>query len=167
MNRNKGYNAGQDRQDRLIKERNHDPYMANRKLTEPTFCPQCSVVFSAGRWQWQSAQPKGAQEETCPACQRINDKMPAGILTLSGDFFAQHRTEILNLVNNKVEEQKADHPMKRLMAVADQDDGSTVITFTDTHLPRGVGQTIENSYEGQLEIQYTEGASVVRVYWQR
>lgn len=156
-----------DRLDRLIKERIHDPYMARSKPTEPTICPQCKAVFSRGRWQWQPEPAGQANEEVCPACQRINDKMPAGILNLSGDFFTEHRAEILNLVNNKVDEQKTDHPMKRLMAIEDQDDGSTVVTFTDVHLPRGAGQAIERAYEGELDIQYTEEAGVVRVYWQR
>lgn len=167
MSREKGYNAGKDRQDRLIKEKIHDPYMNRSKPTEPTICPQCKVVFSDGRWQWQPEVTKDTNEELCPACQRIQDKVPAGILSLSGDFFAEHRSEILNLVRNKVEGQNADHPMKRLMAIDDQDDGSAVITFTDTHLPRGVGQAIESAYEGELDIQYTAEANIVRVYWQR
>ena len=167
MNGTSGGNGKQGRRDRLIKERVHDPYMARSKPVEPTLCPDCGVVFSGGRWQWQADAGPHVNEELCPACQRTQDKFPAGILTLRGDFFAQHRAEILSLVHNKVEEQKAQHPMKRLMAIEDQDDGSTVITFTDTHLPRGVGQAIESAYEGELEIQYTEEATTVRVYWQR
>ena len=167
MSQAKGYSTGKDRQDRLIKEKVHDPYMNRKKPVEATICPQCKVVFSEGRWQWQPDLTRASNEELCPACQRVEDKVPAGILTLSGDFFAKHRSEILNLLHNKVEAQKADHPMKRLMAIEDQEDGSTVFTFTDTHLPRGVGQAIESAYEGELEIQYTPEANIVRVYWQR
>lgn len=47
------------------------------------------------------------------------DDMPAGILTLSGAFLGKHRDEILELVYNKAEEEKADHSMKRLMDVED------------------------------------------------
>ena len=75
------------RQDRLIQERVHDPYMKGSKPVEPTVCPECGVVFSGGRWQWQADAPEGAQKEWCPACQRIRDKVPAGFLTLSGEFF--------------------------------------------------------------------------------
>jgi NMD protein affecting ribosome stability and mRNA decay len=160
-------NGRQDRRDRLIKERVHDPYMARSKPVEPTVCPECRVVFSGGRWQWQAGPPQHAHEELCPACQRIQDKVPAGILTLSGDFFVEHRSEIMNLVHNQIEEQKALHPMKRHMATEDQDDGSTIITFTDIHLPRGIGQAIESAYEGELNIHYSEEAAIVRVKWQR
>ncbi len=155
------------RRDRLIKEHVHDPYMARSKPTEPTLCEDCGVVFSSGRWQWVSEVPAGASRQKCPACQRIHDKVPAGILTLSGAFFDEHRDEIMNLVHNKVDEQKAQHPMKRLMETQAQKDGSVVVTFTDTHLPRGVGEAIKRAYEGDLDIQYTEESGLVRVFWKR
>ncbi|MGR8980579.1 MAG: BCAM0308 family protein [Gammaproteobacteria bacterium] len=167
MSGKEGDVAKHGRQDRLLKEHIHDPYMTRSKPAEPTVCPECGVVFSGGRWQWLPEVPEGAHKELCPACQRVHDRIPAGILTLSGMFFDEHRNEIMSLVHNKVERQKAQHPMKRLMTVEEQDDGSTVITFTDVHLPRGVGEAIERAYEGKLDIHYTEEASIVRVYWHR
>jgi NMD protein affecting ribosome stability and mRNA decay len=167
MSGKEGDVAGHGRRDRMIKENVHDPYMTRSKPPEPTVCPECSVVFSRGRWQWLSEVPDPANEELCPACQRMHDRVPAGFLTLSGDFFVQHRDEIIRLVKNKTESEKARHPMKRIMGVQDQEDGSTVITFTDVHLPRGVGEAIAHAYEGDLDIHYTEEAGIVRVYWTR
>jgi NMD protein affecting ribosome stability and mRNA decay len=154
------------RRDRLIQEEVHDPYMTRKKPSEPSICSECGVVFADGRWQWQSEPPAGAERLLCPCCQRIRDRVPAGFLTLDGEFFAAHREEILNLVHNKVEAQKAQHPMKRLMGIEDTEEG-TVLTFTDRHLPRGAGEAIESAYEGDLEIQYTDDAGIVRVYWRR
>jgi NMD protein affecting ribosome stability and mRNA decay len=154
------------RGDRLIKEHEHDPYMARFKPSGPAVCPKCKVVFSGGRWQWAASVPSDASEALCPPCQRIRDKVPAGFLTLSGKFFEANREEIMNLVRNKEESEKAQHPMKRLMAVEDREE-DTVITFTDTHLPRGVGEAIESAYEGKLEIHYTKEAGIVRVTWTR
>ena len=158
--------AKHGRGDRLIKEHEHDPYMTRRKPAEPTVCPKCKVVFSGGRWQWTDAVPGDANKELCPACRRIRDKVPAGYLTLSGKFFEAHREEIMNLVRNKEEGEKALHPMKRLMDVEDRE-GAAVITFTDTHLPRGAGEAIQKAYEGELDIHYTEEAGIVRVTWMR
>ena len=155
------------RQDRLIKEHVHDPYMTRSKPVEPTACPECGVIFSGGRWQWLAERPANANEELCPACHRIHDKLPAGYLTLSGAFFDGHRDEIIHLVRNKVETQKAEHPMKRLMDIEEQQEGGVVITFTDVHLPRGVGEAIEHAYKGELDIHYTDEAGIVRVYWRR
>jgi NMD protein affecting ribosome stability and mRNA decay len=159
--------ARRGRKDRLIKEYIHDPYMTRSKPVEPALCPQCGVVFASGRWQWLPQTPKDAHEELCPACQRIRDRVPAGYLELRGDYFMAHREEIMQLVQNKVEEQKAQHPMKRLMHTEVLDSGGVVITFTDVHLPRGVGEAIERAYEGELDIHYTDEAGIVRVYWQR
>jgi hypothetical protein len=103
----------------------------------------------------------------CPACERIRDDMPAGILTLSGGFLARHRGEILKLIHNKVEEEKAEHPMKRLMGIEDGSEGELIVRFTDLHLPRGTGEAIERAYDGELDIQYTKESNLVRVYWNR
>lgn len=156
-----------NRNDRLIQEKIHDPYMKRSKPVSPSVCPECGVVFLDGRWQWQDHIDAQANQEMCPACQRIRDNIPAGILTLKGNFLDGHRNEIMHLIENKVEMQKADHPMKRLMAIEEAEDGSTVLTFTDTHLPRGVGKAIQSAYDGELEIQYPEDAQLVRVYWER
>ena len=157
----------QGRGDRLIKEQVHDPYMSRAKLPEPTVCPECGAVFLEGRWQWASNTTTKANEELCPACRRIREKVPAGFLTLSGGFFENHRDEIMKLVHNKVEAQKAQHPVKRIMDIEDRDDGSVVITFTDIHLPGGVGEAIEHAYKGELDIQYTREAGIVRATWMR
>lgn len=158
--------SNKGRQDKLIKERDHDPYRAKAKPPEPTLCSGCKAVFRDGRWQWVEATPENPHEELCPACQRIRDRVPAGILTLSGGFFDEHREEIVALIRNKVEAENNQHPMKRMMNM-EREGGETVITFTDTHLPRGVGSSIESAYQGDLEIQYTQEAGIVRVNWCR
>lgn len=167
MGRKNSRTPGPVRRDRLIKERVHDPYMTRAKLPEPTVCPMCQVVYSEGRWQWLSSVPTGGHEELCPACRRITDKVPAGILTLSGAFFRSHRDEIMSLLNNNVEAQMAQHAVKRIMSVEDLNDESVVVTFTDLHLPRTVGDAIRRAYQGELNIQYTEEAGMVRASWTR
>jgi hypothetical protein len=155
------------RRDRLIKERIHDPYKPREQLPQPSVCSECGVVYTEGRWQWLTQTPPGAEEILCPACRRVRDRVPAGFLTLSGGFLTEHRGEIMRLIRNKVDEQKAQHPMKRLMDITDGEGGETVVTFTDVHLPRGVGEAIERAYEGELEINYTEEAGIVRAVWRR
>lgn len=155
------------RRDRLIQERTHDPYKPRGQLTEPSLCTECGVVYTQGQWQWLTEKPMDAEKVLCPACRRIQDRVPAGFLTLSGEFLAKHREEIIHVLHNKVEQQTTQHPMKRLMAIEDQENGEVVATFTDVHLPRGVGQAIESAYEGELDIKYTDEAGIVRVTWRR
>lgn len=154
------------RRDRLIKEAVHDPYKAAAKPTEPSVCRDCGVVFSNGRWQWSPELPTAAADALCPACQRIRDQVPAGFLTLSGDFLQAHRDEIMHLLHNTVDAQQREHPVKRIMRTSESDHGIEV-TFTDIHLPRTVGEAIERAYDGELDIQFARGSGIARVYWSR
>lgn len=153
------------RRDRLIREQNHDPYFSKQKIKEPATCPDCGSVYRKGAWHWEEA-PEDARDHLCPACKRINDRVPAGYLTLSGDYFNSHREEILNLVNNVASQAKQSHPLKRIMDIQEQDQ-ETLITLTDTHLAREIGDAIEKSQGGSLDLQYPEGGDIIRVVWQR
>ncbi len=155
----------QERQDRLIRELEHDPYHSKLKLKEPTRCPQCGAVFHKGRWSWGEA-PADAHEHLCPACQRIQDKVPAAFLHLSGPFFNQHKTEIIQLIHNYEAKEQKEHPLKRIMNSEEQE-GELEMTFTDAHLARGIGEAIYHAYEGELDYQYTEGDIMIRVKWER
>jgi len=161
-----GIATGTRRRDRLIQEKVHDSYMAVGKPEEPTVCRDCGVVFHQGRWQWLPEPPAQALEAVCPACRRIQDRVPAGFLTLSGEFFQAHRDEIMNLIENTVTSQEKEHPMKRLMQVEDRDE-SAELTFTDCHLPQGVGEAVRRAYDGELDIHFPEEGGIVRVYWER
>jgi len=160
--------ARHGRRDRLIRERIHDPYRNRSKLPEPTLCPSCQAVFQHGRWQWLSedlAHP--AHEENCPACRRIQEKVPAGFLRLKGDFFRSHAVEIMNIVQNREAQERAQRPLKRIIGVEKSADGGVVFSFTDTHLPRDIGEAIQQACDGELDIQYTREAGIVRVTWER
>lgn len=161
--------APSQRLDRMIQEAEHDPYKVRKQLPDPTACPECGAMYRDGRWVW-GAPPVGANEYTCPACQRARDGQPAGILTLEGDFLKAHREEILGLARNVEEREKGQHPLKRILELREEggDDGpATVITTADPGLARNIGDAVESAYEGDLEIQYSEGEHLVRVYWRR
>ena len=150
----------------LIEEHRHDPYKSRGKLSEPTVCLKCSAVFEAGRWQWMKAAPAGAHAHICPACHRIEDKFPAGELTLSGTFVAKHADEIAGLVRNVEAAERAQHPLQRIMSVEKGGD-SVVVTTTDIHLPRRLGHALVDAYKGELETHYDEAGYFVRMAWKR
>jgi NMD protein affecting ribosome stability and mRNA decay len=157
-----------ERRDRLIKERVHDPYKTRHKLSEPTICPQCCAVWQGGRWQWKTERPEAeaVNEELCQACHRVNDRYPAGELTLSGPFLSAHRTEITHLVRNTEQLENKEHPLHRIMEIDDQGN-SIVITTTDIHLPRRIAQAIFNAYEGDLGFHYDDEGYFIRATWSR
>jgi len=152
------------RKDRLIREHEHDPYKARSK-EQDSLCEDCGAVLVAGRWQVGQA-PEGARRALCPACRRIRDRYPAGIVHIGGDFHRDHRDEIRNLIDSETEAAHAEHVLQRLMSVEETADGLEVTT-TDPHLARRIGRALERAYEGDLRIQYGEERTLLRVWWER
>jgi hypothetical protein len=155
----------QSRQDRLIRERVHDPCMSKSKLPEPTVCPQCRAVYHRGRWTWLP-WPAAAHEEMCPACLRVRDKYPAGFLTLRGPYLQEHRADIINLAHNEEADEKAEHALHRIMAFEERAE-QVLITTTDIHLPRRIGEALHRAHRGELDFHYEEEGSLPLVSWQR
>ena len=153
------------RRDRLIREHVHDPYKTRLKLPEPTVCPQCGAVFHEGRWHW-APRPDDAHEELCQACHRINDRYAAGELTITGNFVVHHKDEILHLARHQEEQEKAEHPLHRIMGIEERD-GVVVVRTTDIHLPRRIGEALRHAYHGELDCRYGEEAYSVHVSWTR
>lgn len=151
------------RHEHVLHEREHDSYKSRGKLPEPTVCPECRAVFHEGRWQW-AVEPAHAHLEMCPACHRIHDKFPAGFVTLEGDFFQQHRAELRQLIENVGKRAKTEHPLERIMDI--EDEGHAVlVTTTDIHLARGIGEALHHAYHGELEFHYNDEENLLRVHW--
>lgn len=155
----------QDTRHHLLEEWSHDTYKLKHKLAEPTVCTACGAVYHHGHWSW-AATPIGASEATCPACQRIADHVPAGLVTLSGAFLLQHEEEITHLIKNIETREKQGHALKRIMAIESQD-GGLLISLTDPHLARNIGEAIEHAYKGELDFHYQQGEILLRVSWHR
>ncbi|HEU0220353.1 MAG TPA: BCAM0308 family protein [Gallionella sp.] len=153
------------RHDRLLQEAVHDTYKTKGKLPEPTVCPDCGAVFHAGRWQWLD-KPKDAHQASCPACHRVLDHFPAGYVSLSGKFLIAHEAEILQLIRHREVREKAEHPLQRIMDIEKTEHG-TLITTTDIHLARGIGEALHHAYQGELEFHYNPEQNLLRVNWNR
>ncbi len=158
--------ASLPRTDRRIPEHERDPYDLRGKLPDPTACSSCDVMFRDGRWTW-GAPPADSHRTTCPACRRIEDDYPAGVVIVEGAFATRHRAEILGLARNLEEREKRPHPLKRIMRIAHPDDGPIAIATTDARLARGIGDALHRAYEGELDVRYTDKEDLLRVHWTR
>ncbi|HUL97472.1 MAG TPA: BCAM0308 family protein [Usitatibacter sp.] len=145
--------------------RGDDPYKAPRKPPEPTVCPRCKAVYAAGRWAW-ARKPEDAFEQTCPACQRIEDQFPAGYVMIKGQFMREHRDEIIALITRAEDREKAERPLRRIMAIEDVRDGLQVTT-TDSLLARGIGEALYDAYKGDLKLRYSRDENLLRATWKR
>lgn len=156
------------RRDQLRQEREHDSYRQQQKPAEPAACPECGAVFHAGRWQWGVKQ-EGAADVLCPACLRIRDGFPAGFVSVGGEFFVAHRPEILSLIHHHAEKESAQHPLVRIMAIDEETSGAggILVTTTDVHLARDLGDALHKAYHGDLDFHYNEAEKRLRVQWRR
>ena len=150
--------AGHAQQDHIL-----DPYQAQHKLHEGTVCPQCGAIYHGGRWQG-AATAEAAHKQLCAACRRINDKFPAGIVTLRGDFARQRKEEMIHLARHQEEAEKKEHPLNRIISIREDAQG-IVIETTDIHLPRRIGEAVKRAFNGEVEEHFEEDGYFVRVEW--
>jgi NMD protein affecting ribosome stability and mRNA decay len=157
--------ARQPRRPRRIHE--ETPGQAPGKLPEIAGCPDCGASYRNGRWTWKKA-PAGSYEHVCPACERVAADYPAGVLHVDGGFAAAHREELVALVRNIEERERAEHPLNRIMTVADESTGFAV-TVTDGKLAQTFGRALQSAYQGRLEHPTTtsDTENLVRVRWTR
>jgi NMD protein affecting ribosome stability and mRNA decay len=136
-----------------------------QKLHEGTVCPQCRAVYHHGRWQW-AVLFEGVGEELCPACRRIKEEFPAGVVTLRGDFAREHKEEMIHLARHQEEAEKKEHPLNRVMSIEEEPHG-VVINTADIHLPRRIGEAVKRAFHGEIEDRFEKDGYFVRVTWTR
>jgi len=152
---------------RVFDEECHDPYHAAGKYGEATRCATCGALYRDGRWQWPSQADASLEASaTCPACRRIEDRLPAGHLTLTGPYVGAHRDELLHIVRKVEQQESGEHPLNRIMSI-DAKDHEIEIATTDIHLPRRIGEALKRAHDGELSITFAEDAYEIRVGWQR
>lgn len=147
--------------------RSLDAYQDKDGVKGAAYCA-CGAVFRNKRWLQETsdaAQQEG-QKIICPACHRISDQNPAGIISLSGDFYAAHEDEIHNLVNNTAQSSAAKNPLGRVMDINKEKEGVT-ITTTDVKLAQKIGRVIFKAHGGELHYTWSHAGPPVRVTWSR
>lgn len=153
------------RRDRLIQTRRHDPYKAEAKMKGPAVCSECGAVYRLGRWHW-GARHRDEPQRLCPACRRIAEACPAGIVTLDGPFVAEHRAEILGLLHHEAKMESGRHPLNRVMSVTEAD-GALVLETTEPHLADRLGRAVVAAYAGELTRRHARNEAMLRVHWHR
>lgn len=164
-NRSPDYVRQHPKDERAYPPTGEDIYQSKGKYPEPSVCSGCGAVYHKGGWCWDVA-PANAHRHMCPACQRIHDRLPAGLIRISGPFFDEHRQEILGLIHNIEAREKSEHPLQRVMSIHGYDDG-TEVALTDFHITRAIADALSDAYQGVVDINYGEKNGVMRVSWMR
>lgn len=162
----------QNRKNRKSIDTEKDPYLAKKGLHSPSICSTCNAIYNNKRWYLKEDFHKEgfawetAEMVTCPACQKIKDNYPGGMVVLEGEFLKEHKEEIFSLIRH--EEQKAlrVNPLERIMKIS-HTKGKSEITTTNEVLAERIGNALHRAYKGNREIKLSHDDKFVRIYWKR
>lgn len=150
-----------------------DPYIKTTGHSEVVICSQCKSVYHDQRWYLEEQAKdalKGKRDEIgftiCPACSKMRDKMPGGIVKLTGNFLQYHQEEILNLIHNEGDKAKQLNPLERVMDIEMMSSGIDVLT-TNEKLAQRIGKALHKAYSGIVTYAWSQDTKLARVSWQR
>jgi NMD protein affecting ribosome stability and mRNA decay len=152
--------------------RSTDVYLPKEGMKEVAVCIGCGAFYWNKRWYLtrdESMKPDSdmaTNEVNCPACQRMQENIPAGIATFAGDYLVDHESEILNTIKNVEEKVRVKNPLARIMEIR-QEGNVLTITTTNDKLAERLGRDIYKAHSGKLEYQWSKEESFVRVNWSR
>jgi NMD protein affecting ribosome stability and mRNA decay len=152
-------------------DRTRDPYNPRKGPIAVGVCPECHAISRKKRWyldeaEYVSLARTGAVLRRCPACRKIADGFPSGVVTLRGKFLQTHRGEILTIVRNEEGRARETNPLERIMGIRDGDECVEILT-TDEKLAQRIGREIRKAYQGTVSYKWSEDANLVRVNWSR
>jgi NMD protein affecting ribosome stability and mRNA decay len=152
-------------------DRTNDPYIPRKGSPEAGVCPDCRAISRKKRWyvdeaEYETLVRSGAPLRRCPACRKIADGFPSGVVTLRGRFLRGHRDELLTVARNEERRARGINPLERIMGTRERDDGMEILT-TDEKLAQRIGREIRKAFRGAVDYKWSEDASLLRVTWVR
>ncbi len=153
-------------------ERSADVYLPKGGSKAVALCSKCNAFYWNKRWSADPDELRKAQAEAgtahaiCPACQRMHDENPAGVVALSGDYLLQHEIEILNMIKNVEADTRSKNPLARIMEI-NQEKGLLTISTTDARLAQKLGKEVHKAHKGELQFLWSQADTFIRVNWTR
>ncbi len=150
----------------------HDPYLPKEGGYDMAVCRRCHAIYHNKRWYidedlyQRQIKSKNTSKTLCPACLKIKDGFPGGIVVLRGKFLKGHKEEILNLVKNEEERAMGFNPLERIIDIK-EDKGGIEISTTNEKLAQRIGKSIERAYQGKATYKWSEDVKLLRVTWER
>jgi NMD protein affecting ribosome stability and mRNA decay len=150
-----------------------DPYLPRGASRMVSICEGCSSVYKNKRWYAAAEQGKDASvkpeytKTVCPACLKIRDNFPGGIVTLTGEYVLPHKQDLMNLIKNEEEQARGNNPLGRVMSIKENGHGSIVISTTNEKLAQRIGRAIKKAFHGEVTYEWSHDNKLARVDWVR
>ena len=149
-----------------------DPYIVKTRNNVMAVCTKCHTVYFKKRWYidedlyQKKILMKKIEKVLCPACRKIKDNFPGGIVRLRGAFLNDHKDEIINLIRNEEERARGFNPLERIIKINDVDDGLEVTT-TNEKLAQRIGKSLHKAYQGKVVYKWSNDTKLLRADWER
>ncbi len=149
-----------------------DTYLP-RGASQVSVCEECHAVYRNKRWYTEVSVEEaikkypGTALTTCPACLKIRDNFPGGIVTLKGSYIVSHKQELLNLIRNEEDRARGFNPLERVMSVRENGFGKLVVATTNEKLAQRLGRAIKKAFHGEVSYNWSHENKLVRIEWER
>lgn len=148
-----------------------DSYLPRGAQGKIAVCESCRAVYRNKRWYVETARGEasqaGATKIVCPACLKMRDDFPGGIVNLKGAYVLMHKKDILRLVKNEEERARGFNPLERVMSIRENGHGGIVISTTNEKLAQRLGRAIKKAFHGEVVYQWSHDNKLARVEWKR
>lgn len=150
-----------------------DSYLPRGASRNISVCEGCRAVYMNKRWYAEGdvdenvLRGPAAVKIVCPACLKIRDNFPGGIVTLRGDYVLPHKTDLMRLIKNEEERARGLNPLERVMSVKENGYGSLVISTTNERLAQRLGRAVKKAFHGEVAYHWSHDNKLVRVDWVR
>jgi hypothetical protein len=135
------------------KEKEHprqDPYAMLKAPKGRAVCQNCRAIYANKRWYFDDGEARTlmasprTQKLVCPACQKIRDDYPEGIVTLKWSDLREHEAEIRGLIGNVEARALSVNPLERVMKIVRRRKDLEVQTTND-RLAQRIGRELEKT----------------------
>ena len=147
-----------------------DPYAMRRAPKGSTMCPTCGAVCANKRWVMagmrgqELAASDHRQNLVCPACQKIRDDYPEGIVTLAWTKLKEFEPEIRGLIGNVEARALSVNPLERVMKIVRRRNEMEVHTTND-RLAQRIGRELVRAFKGRVAYSWAHRDMLIRVEW--
>lgn len=148
-----------------------DPDRPDLGYPEDTVCSRCHAVYRNKHWTRDDRRAEtllqaGANQVVCAGCSIVEQRNPRGIVTLSGDYWPQHREEIFNLIRNEEARGIETNPIERIIDIREEGD-RLIVETTNEKLAQKIARSINKAHSGTLVYHWPDTNRLVRVEWER
>lgn len=135
---------------------------------ERAYCKVCGSVFFGRSWHWNKAkrdnfEKNGLPSVKCPACYKIQNDLPGGILSLIGVKDKMKLSDMVRDVKGMALDSQQKEPLSRVIRINEKTD-EVVIYTTEAALAKKIGRHLTRTYAGSLSVDDSTD-KLARVVW--